>query len=337
MRQRVIVSRTDRIGDVVLTLPLCGLLADAGHEVLFLGRGYTAPVLEACRAVTRTLDWDAVATADAGAQAAFLREAQADTIVHVYPRHEIARAARRAGIATRIGTTHRLYHWWNCNALVRLGRRGSDLHEAQLNVRLAGRLLDRSNHALSELAEFSRLSPRVPVPERVAGMQAPDRMNVALQMKTRGSSREWRLERWRELIDALDPASFRLFAIGTEAERALIANVLASAPAHLIDLTGLDLRELIATLARMDGIVSGSTGPVQIGAALGIHALALVPPTRPIHPGRYAPLGPRAEYLSPADQCAACAAGGEPCTCMDAIAARDVADRVMTWSRLARA
>src|SRR5258705_12248945 len=120
MRPRIIVSRTDRIGDVVLTLPLCGLLAEElSAEVLFLGRGYTAPVLEACPAVSQILDWDSVSAAGDEAQAKFLRDAGADTIVHVFPRKEVARAARRAGIARRIGTTHRIYHWWTCNSLVR--------------------------------------------------------------------------------------------------------------------------------------------------------------------------------------------------------------------------
>jgi heptosyltransferase-3 len=329
MRPRIIVSRTDRIGDVVLTLPLCGLLAkELDAEVLFLGRGYTTPVLEACDAVSRILNWDTVADAGPDAQAALLKDAGADAILHVFPRPLIATAARRAGIAKRIGTTHRIYHWWTCNSLVRLGRRGSDLHEAQLNVQLAGRLLKRVDYSPTELASFGKLTPRVAVPERAARLLTRDRINIALQMTTRGSSRDWRPERWRELIGALDQSKYRLFVLGTVEERAQVADLLASAPPHVVDLTGLDLRELIAVLAKMDGMISGSTGPVQVGAAVGIPTLTLIPPTRPIHPGRYAPLGARAEYITPATECAACAAGSTPCSCMDAVLVRDVVERV---------
>jgi heptosyltransferase-3 len=333
MRSRIIVSRTDRIGDVVLTLPLCGILAkELDAEVVFLGRGYTTAVLEACSAVATILNWDSVADADGDTQAAFLRDAGADAILHVYPRPLIATAARRAGIARRVGTTHRIYHWWTCNSLVRLGRRGSDLHEAQLNVRLAAKLLKRSDYSLSELAPFGRLEPRVPLPERAAKLIAGDRVNLAFQIKTRGSSREWSLDRWNELIRLLDGSRYRIFVIGTTEERALIADVLRAAPPHVVDMTGLDLRELIATLAKMDGMVSCSTGPLQVGSALGIRALGLIPPTRPIHPGRYAPIGAKAEYITPDAMCESCTRGVAPCTCMEAISAQEVADRVFRWS-----
>src|SRR6185369_15415255 len=115
--------------------------------------------------------------------------------------------------------------WWTCNSLVRLGRRGSDLHEAQLNVRLAAKLLKRSDYTLAELATFGRLTPRVPVPDRAAKLITPDCINIALQIKTRGSSREWPLLRWRELIGLLDPRRYRLLVIGTAEERALIGEL----------------------------------------------------------------------------------------------------------------
>src|SRR5512146_252019 len=100
---RVIVSRTDRIGDVVLTLPLCALLRQRGARVIFVGRRYTRPVLEASPFVDEIMEWDDVADAAPADQAAWLVGAKADAIVHAFPRPEIARAARRARIPIRIG------------------------------------------------------------------------------------------------------------------------------------------------------------------------------------------------------------------------------------------
>jgi ADP-heptose:LPS heptosyltransferase len=61
---------------------------------------------------------------------------------------------------------------------------------------------------------------------------------------------------------------------------------------RVTDLTGkLSLDELIAFLAHADGIVAASTGPLHIAAALGVTAVGLFPPTRPMHSGRWAPVG----------------------------------------------
>ena len=136
--ERIIVSRTDHIGDVVLTLPMVGILRREypSSEIVFLGRSYTAAAVEACEHVDRFLAWDDVAQSGRKAQAALLRDQRADVIIHVYPNREIAAAARVARIPTRVGTSHRSYHLWNCNKWVGFSRRRSDLHEAQLNVKL---------------------------------------------------------------------------------------------------------------------------------------------------------------------------------------------------------
>ncbi|HYD51437.1 MAG TPA: hypothetical protein VEA99_02370, partial [Gemmatimonadaceae bacterium] len=60
-------------------------------------------------------------------------------------------------------------------------------------------------------------------------------------------------------------------------------------------------------------------------------ALGLFPPTPPIHPGRWAPLGPRAEWLAAPEPCAACARGAAGCTCMLAIPVAAVVERVTRW------
>lgn len=330
---RVIVSRTDRIGDVVLTLPLCALLRERGHSVAFLGRGYTRAVLEASPYVDQVLDWDEVAAAAVGQQAAWLRAARADAIVHAFPRAEIARAAKRAGIALRIGTSHRLYHWLTCNALESFTRRRSPLHEAQLNVRLARRLLGRETVPLAELAPLTKLVPHVPLPAAVDALLARDRLVVIVHPKSRGSAREWPLGHWRALVESLPPERVQVLVSGTAEEGRELAPWLATLPPHVVDLTGrLDLAQLIALLARVDGLVAASTGPLHVAAGAGAHALGLFSPTPPVHPGRWAPLGPRAEYLVTPAPCDGCRRGGA-CTCVHAIAPEAVRERVLRWRR----
>jgi heptosyltransferase-3 len=55
-----LVSRTDAIGDVVLTLPIAGWLKQQhpGCRVVLIGRAYTAAVAAACPWVDEFLNYD---------------------------------------------------------------------------------------------------------------------------------------------------------------------------------------------------------------------------------------------------------------------------------------
>jgi ADP-heptose:LPS heptosyltransferase len=320
---RILVSRTDRIGDVVLTLPLCALLrSQLGADVVALGRAYTQPLLEASPHVDEVLDWDTVSDADPAAQRDFLRAARADAILHVFPRPDIARAALAARIPLRIGTSHRWFHWLTCNALEHFSRKRSALHEAQLNVRLAQRLLGSAIPPLAKLAPLTAIAPRVPLPQSVATTLRDDRFRLVLHPGSSGSAREWPLAQWKALAGSLDPARVQLLVTGSAAEGAVLRDWIAGLSAEVVDLTGqLDLAELIALLARVDGLIAASTGPLHVAAAVGIHALGLFAATPPIHPGRWAPLGPRAEVLV--------APGAD----VAAIATAQVRERVEAWVR----
>ena len=58
--KRVIISRTDSIGDVILTLPICHWLKSNFEDItiIFLGKSYTRPVIECCKDVDEFADWD---------------------------------------------------------------------------------------------------------------------------------------------------------------------------------------------------------------------------------------------------------------------------------------
>lgn len=335
---RVIVSRTDRIGDVVLTLPLCALLTEQlGAEVIALSQEYCRPVFQACPYVSEVVEWDAVEKRGR-AQRDLLARCHADVMLHVYPRMAIANAALAARIPLRIGTSHRWYHWATCNELEHFSRKRSNLHEAQLNIRLARRLLGDIASTTENLGRLTTLRPRAPLPPDVEQLLDPSLTIVVLHPGSGGSGREWPLDRWHDLAWSLGGADFQLLISGSPAERLALEPWLATLPPHAVDIMGrLDLAELIALLARADGIVAASTGPLHLAAALGRHALGLYPPTPPMHAGRWAPLGPRAEHLSVSEPCDTHAMSGSPpelgCECMRNITVDQVKTRVLLWRR----
>jgi heptosyltransferase-3 len=337
-----LVSRTDAIGDVVLTLPVAGWLKQQhpGCRVVLIGRSYTAAVAAACLWVDDFLNVDELSKLAPAAQVARLKSYAAAAIVHVFPNKQLARLARQAGIPVRIGTRNRLFHWLTCNRLVALSRRHSPLHEAQLNLQLLAPLGYTELLALPGVAPLVRLQaiePLRPELQQVVAARQPGQLNVILHPRSRGSAREWGLAHFGQLARQLHTAGHRVFVSGTAAEGDELVDWLRENAKFLTaDLTGkLKLPEFIAFIAAADGLVAGSTGPLHLAAALGRHALGLYPPIRPMHPGRWGPLGPHAEYLVfDRPDCQACRTQPTDCTCIKAIEVATVAAQVAKWRPL---
>lgn len=329
-----IISRTDSIGDVILTLPLAGILKREfpGCKVLFLGKAYTADVVRCCTNVDSFLDWDHISRLTPEQQSTELKAAGADVFIHAFPRAAIARLAKTAGIKLRIGASGRLFHWNTCNRIVWLSRRRSQLHEAQLNLKLLHGLIKHDTFTLKEIPELYGFSSVQKLPGEIGELLKPDKFNLVLHPLSRGSAREWGLHNFNRLADILPHDKFRIFVTGTadEGRIAFGENGLKRNDA-IIDLTGkLQLGELITFIHHADGLVAASTGPLHIAAALGKMAIGIYPPMRPIHPGRWAPLGKKASYFVKQVSCSKCRNGGS-CACMSSIDPEIVAQRILTY------
>lgn len=326
MIRRLIISRTDGIGDVILTLPVAGLMKKLypGVKIWFIGRAYTGPVITACEHVDVFIDRDELSRYSEKEQIEYLTALQADAIVHVFPDREIARIACRSNIPLRIGTSHRFHHWLYCNRLAHIGRKRSPLHEAQLNIRLFRTLGVENNPPLDELVPLMGMTRTVELDESFARWLDPARFNVILHPKSKGSAREWGLDNFGELIRLLPRDRYKIFISGSAEDGIALQAQIESWGSAVTDITGkMPLAQFIAFINKADGFVGASTGPLHIAAALGKVAVGLYAPMRPIHPGRWAPLGPHAGYLVLDTQCETCRHDNH-CACIESIRPIDV-------------
>lgn len=327
-REKIIISRTDSIGDVVLTLPLAGVLKKRfpGIEIIFLGRNYTRDVVSVSENVDHFLSWDDIRKDPVPA----LRKVGADTILHVFPVREIAVAAWKARIPERTGTLSRIYHWTTCNRLVRLSRKRSYFHEAQLNIRLAAGITGIGNVPLDSVHRFYGMKAADDLPHEFRKLIRKDKFNLILHPRSKGSAREWGLDHFGELIDLLPEDAFEIFITGTQEEGLQLRQEdFFRRNKSVNDLTGrMDLSTLIRFIGSADGLVSASTGPLHLAAALGIHAIGIYPPIRPMHPGRWAPLGEKASFLVIPKVCHDCR-NSHYCDCIRQIRPEMVRDKII--------
>lgn len=304
--ERIIISRTDSIGDVVLTLPVAAVLKKhfPNAYIIFLGRSYTRSVIEACENIDEFADWDELEKLPDHEAVEKLKLFRADVFIHVFPRRRLAQLAKKAKIKLRIGASGRIYHWFTCNGIVRMSRRKSDLHEAQLNIQLLRGLKIDDIPSLTSIPDMYGL--REPDSTRVNQYIEKEKFNLILHPGSRGSAREWGIENFQDLVNLLPQNRYKLFVTGTKQEGESLRSFL-NANSNVTDLTGkFDLRSLIAFINVADGIVAASTGPLHIAAALGKKAIGLYAPMRPIHPGRWRPVGKDAHFLVLQKNCNDC-------------------------------
>ncbi|SEO66605.1 ADP-heptose:LPS heptosyltransferase [Mucilaginibacter gossypiicola] len=296
----ILISRVDAIGDVVLTLPVAAYIKQLfpNATVSFLGRTYTQPVINTMTSIDAFINYDELKKLSELQQIEYLQKQNIDAIIHVLPNKHIAKIARQAGIKLRIGTTNRLFHWYTCNKLVKLSRKKSDLHEAQLNLVLLKPLGLEQVPSLPEIISHNNFRSKTGLTPALNAVFAGDKFNLIIHPKSHGSGMEWGLDNFAELIHSLPADKFNIIVTGSENEKVLLANWIQTLPSTVQDMTGkMSLNELIAFISKSGGLIASGTGPLHIAAFTGINTLGLFPSLRPIHPGRWAPVGKKAGYM----------------------------------------
>jgi lipopolysaccharide heptosyltransferase III len=315
--ENIIISRTDSIGDVVLTLPMAKVLKEKfpSATIVFLGKEYTKPVIRACTYVDQFISLN-----DFMNKPVAINGRPPQCIIHVLPHKAVARRAKDIGIPLRIGTKNRIFHWTTCNKMVRLSRKNSELHEAQLNLKLLSPLGIGEHFTLPGIMNSFGLDRIQPLAPSMATLIDPDKYNLIFHPKSQGNGREWGLGNFIALIELLEPEKFKIFISGTDAERPFLQPIFDHSPGRVIDLTGkLDLYQFMSFIKKADGLLASGTGPLHLAAALGKDAYGIFPPMRPIHPGRWAPLGQGAKVFVLTRNCDDCRKKPTLCHCMSEI------------------
>lgn len=294
-------------------------------KIYFLGRSYTKDVIALSSFVDEFINYDDLEKLQENEAATVLKNINADVFLHVFPVKKIAQLAKKAGVQRRVGTTNRFYHWFTCNKLIRLSRKNSPLHEAQLNMKLLDFLTIDTNIPVNTINNYYGFNNVPVLHAEYKNWIDPDRLNVILHPKSKGSAKEWGLDNFSLLIKALPPEKFKIFISGTDEDGKQMKELISANPS-VSDLTGkLSLQQFIAFIYSADALIAASTGPLHIAAALGKKAIGLFSPRRPIHPGRWAPLGKNAHYLVFDENCKHCA-DKKDCDCISRINPSQIVD-----------
>jgi len=202
--KHILISRTDSLGDVMLTLPMAGLLKEIypNAKISFLGKNYTKALITACAHVDEYISYDELMEKSNAEQIAFIESLNLNAAIHVLPRKPLAELFKSAKVPLRIGTSRRLYNLLRCNRFVHFTRKGSELHESQLNVRMLEALHCNAKKSLTELSGYYGFTPQV-TQKKVVLSSKP---SIILHPKSQGSAPEWKLKNFKDLAQLLTKA-----------------------------------------------------------------------------------------------------------------------------------
>jgi len=284
---RVLISRTDRIGDVILSLPVASCLKRHRFEVFYLVRSYTAPLLLYHPDIHGSLIIDGECLKSL---VNHLKQFKFDAVIALYPTPFLAFTFYLSKIPIRIGTAYRYYSLL-FNKRVFIHRKKCEKHEVFYNL---------------EMVEPLGVEPLYSPPvlyltddEKKWGIEVLSdikRPLVAIHPGSGGSADNWSYNHYELLTRLLINEGYGIVITGKKGETETFQLLSSENILDLRDRTS--LRELMAVIYASDLFVSASTGPMHIASALGIPTVSLFSSRAPINPKRWGPLHKKAKIIT---------------------------------------
>ncbi|MCP4580171.1 MAG: glycosyltransferase family 9 protein [candidate division Zixibacteria bacterium] len=318
--EKILIIRPDRIGDLVLTLPVAAMLKKFYPKLTihYLVSGYNASVIKYARHID---DYMLISDSNGGrvgsAKLVELLESQSYNLaIFSKPGWLTSFACFLAGIPLRLGTSRRSYSFF-FNERIEMSRRHSNMHEVDLNLMML--------RAFGINSEPGTIHPELArIPGKLSTVPELNNINeyVIIHPGSMGSAPNWSFERYADLIGLLSE-KMQVVVTGQ-------SNKSFELPDRAINLINkTDFDQLIEMISGAKLFISGSTGPMHIAAAFGTPVLGLFPNHPVMGPQRWAPRGKCVSYITPAKQnghiCRIKDNGS--CDCMEGISMGDVYDK----------
>lgn len=331
--KNILIIRTDRIGDVILTLPLASIIKKHLPEakVSFLIREYTAPLLK------NHPDIDNILILKENGKLLEenlpqIKRGKFDAAIAVYPTSKIAFLLYRAGINIRIGSGYRLYSLL-FNKRVFTHRKSGLKHELEYNVELLEKI------GISEKIDIDSVPFNIHIDEDsiqsvLNKLKNHDfsfaKKTVIIHPGSGGSAVNLPNSHFSELLQkAAQELCVNMVVTGSEAEKEMTSEIIGNVH-NCIDLSGkLSLSELTVLISLSNVLIANSTGPIHIAAALKKFVIGFYPKVHSMSPKRWGPYTNKRAIFLPEIKCDNCTVKQcEQLNCMSSIDIQKVFEKL---------
>lgn len=284
--ERILLIQLRRLGDVVLSTALLDdlhrALPDAKIDML-VGR-HAAPLVAG-----HPLIRSRIIIEDRGTlgTARLIRETSYDAVFDVQGSMRTAMITRASGAPLRVGWKVRAAPLAYTHALARGGAPEYVVRRRRRLLELVGIPVGESLPRIA-LTAHERLQGEADL--RSAGAPLAGQ-RVAFALVTSSPARDWPVERFATLANALLDRGITVIVLTAGTPDAIVGRMRALCPRAIL-VSGLDgardreMRRFLGVLACCDVLLSGDTGPAHMADALGVPRVTLYGPTTP---DNYAP------------------------------------------------
>ncbi len=299
---RILISRTDRLGDLILALPLAETikLRYPDCQVDVLPSLYASPILEGNPRIDKIVrvQNDQLKSSKLYRKDLLhrLRMNNYKAVVALYPERQICRLFHKAGIPFRVGTVGRFHSVFFSHHLFHT-RKANKKHECEYNLDFLEFFKDGETVTRPTVypAEKDLRNAR-----RVLNEAGIGENFVVLHPGSGGSADRWPLSKFIELYGNLESSGLEVVISGSDDEGKLIEKAAKDFDLEVRHIAGeTDLRTLAAVLSLSNTVVANSTGPLHLAVAVGTKVVGLYPGKRIMSPVRWGPLGDGHQVIQP--------------------------------------
>ncbi len=311
--KKILVCRTDRIGDLVLSSAVAECIKKhfPGCTVSFLVRKGQEDIVRENPFVDEILSFNASNIAAKLALIVRLRLRHFDAALILHSTRSVNTIVFLAGVPVRIGY-RRKGNLFLTKSFPYLKKEGT-MHECEYSMKLLEFLGIHDTECLPKLWPSPESRETVRALFRRHGIECEHKV-IVIHPGASCPSRRWPTARFAELARRLlHIPGIKILITSSPDERFITEDFLTKLGAdarHVIDLSGaLSLGELIGLLSRVTLLISNDSGPVHVAAAVGTPSISLFSRKNPgLSPTRWRSLEPRSIYIHKDAGCVECLA-----------------------------
>lgn len=290
--RKIAVVRTDRIGDMILTLPMFKVLRRIvpSADLYLIARKYVEPVFRGLDEISEyfLIDENPIEN--------IFKNNKFDIVFFPHPVANEVRASYKFKIPLRVGSGYRWYSIF-LNHRVYQHRKYADKNESEFN-------LDLISDITGEKYPVELISPKVSSKslDKITSILNNNFISNFIIIHPGGgtSAPRWSAGNFAKLAQMIEQnynSKIIITGINQEAE---LCNIVASQLKNPINLCGeLELEDTIALISKCDALISNSTGVIHIAAAFDKKILGFYPNSLPMSAKRWGPMNNKNITLSP--------------------------------------